>query len=58
MTYSVYCFKFGGGAKLIKSGLSLDEAKEICSDPETSSRTSSTPLKHGRDPWFYGFEQD
>ena len=54
-TYSVLLFRFRGGSEVMYSGLSLEEAQEICEDPETSSRTSSDPDRYGSNPWFFGY---
>lgn len=46
----------------IERGLSLEEAQAHCKDPETSSRTCTTPIaklrtkKYG--PWFEGYTED
>ena len=43
--------------RVIRSGLTLEEAREHCNDPETSSNTATDPdLSHG--PWFDGYEQE
>ena len=49
------------GRRTIKTGLTLEEAKAHCSDPETSSRTAKgvwakryTKI-HG--PWFDGYRE-
>ena len=47
--------------RIIKSGLTLDEAQEHCKDPETSSSTCTTAAKRRltaqRGPWFDGYNQ-
>jgi hypothetical protein len=44
------------GGELIKHGLTLEEAQEHCSDPETSSRTCTSEegvqRTEERGPWF------
>lgn len=46
----------------VKTGLTRAEAKEYCSDPETSSSTCSTPEAERRTrlcgPWFCGFDSE
>ena len=50
-----------GYRRLIKRGLTLEEAKAHCSDRETSSSTCTKPYpksltrKHG--PWFDGYTE-
>lgn len=42
--FSVYRFKENGSKpKLQKSGLTLDQARAWCNDPETSSKTAKQP---------------
>lgn len=61
-TYTVYRHFMNGGKEVIKAGLTLKEAKEHCSDPQTSSKTAegeemeAYTRKHG--PWFDGFDAD
>lgn len=55
-------------SKVIAKGLTLEEAREWCNDPETSSYTASSPKGCGNDPkkiakwhekkkhWFDGFQ--
>ena len=49
-------------SEIVETGLTLAEAKDACQDPETSSRTASTPeglartREHGA--WFHGFEEE
>ncbi len=50
-----------GGKRVVKTGLSLAEAKAHCSDPETSSRTCRGARAKARTrrfgPWFDGFTE-
>ena len=47
--------------RTIKTGLTLEEARAHCRDPETSSRTATSSEarryteEHG--PWFDGYEE-
>lgn len=51
--------------RVIKTGLSLEQARKYCSDPETSSMTASNACKgkpeiiakwhETQKHWFYGF---
>lgn len=48
--------------RLIRRGLTLDQARAHCRHPETSSRTATAPeaKKHTEEngPWFDGFDLD
>lgn len=48
--------------KTIRRGLSLQEAKKHCNDPETLSRTCTLPSNVAHTerfgPWFDGFDDD
>lgn len=61
-TYKIVRMFMKGSKRTIKRGLTLDEAREHCRDPETSSRTCSLPKNvrrtklHG--PWFDGFDEE
>lgn len=46
-TYEVVRFKFKGEHEVIKTGLTLEEAKEWCSDEDTKG-----------DGWFDGFREE
>jgi hypothetical protein len=50
------------GKATIKRGLTLEEAREHCRDPETSSRTATSPDGVNRTarcgPWFDGYEEE
>lgn len=62
MSYKIVRMYFRGGKRIIARGLTLEEAREWCRDPETSSRTctKSTNLRRTREkgPWFDGFEKE
>ena len=55
-------FYFRGGRRVIKTGLSLEEARAHCANPETSSRTCTSAAGKRRTaqlgPWFDGFETE
>lgn len=48
--------------RVVKRGLTLEEAQEHCSDPETSSSTCELPENVERTetygPWFDGYEEE
>ena len=49
-------------AEVVRTGLTEKEAKEHCNDPETSSRTATSPEAQRRTkkygPWFDGFTKE
>ena len=57
-----YYFRDDHPSLTIKEGCTLEEAQEHCDDPETSSRTATSPeakeytQRHG--PWFDGYEEE
>jgi len=60
-TYRIVRFYKDAGItrRTIKRGLSLEEARTHCSDPETSSSTATTPVAKARTrnlgAWFDGY---
>lgn len=61
MTYKIVRFYFKGGSRIIKRGLTLEQAQEHCSNPETSSRGTSNRARiitrrHGI--WFDGYKEE
>jgi hypothetical protein len=63
-TYSVWCYyqDDAHSKTFIDGGLTLEEAKAICNDPDTSSRTTTTREGKQRTErfgaWFYGFTEE
>lgn len=61
-TYKIIRMYFEGGHRIIKRGLTLEQAKAHCSDPETSSSTCTTATGKARTrrmgPWFDGFDKE
>lgn len=62
--YKVVRFYFNrpwGYARTILDRVTLSEAQAHCSDPETSSRTATSPAARARTrrsgPWFDGYEE-
>ena len=55
-TYSIIRHYFNKENKTTQTGLTLEEAREHCNDPETSSHTASDPCESGR--WFDGYEEE
>ena len=47
VTYKIIRFFFNGNNKVVKRGLTLDEAQLHCKDPATSG-----------DGWFDGYEEE
>jgi len=50
------------GKRVIKSGLTLEEAQAYCQDPETSSKTCTSAAGRQRTeqygPWFDGYDEE
>jgi len=59
--YKIIRFYFNGGNRTIKTGLSLDEARAHCNNPETSSSTCTRPdrnrITRRNGAWFDGYEE-
>jgi hypothetical protein len=57
--YKIIRFYFNGGKRVVKNGLTLEQAQAHCSSPETSSRTCRTAKAKARTklrgPWFDGY---
>jgi hypothetical protein len=49
-------------SEVIETGLTLEEAREWCRDPETSSRTCTSEegcaRTEERGPWFDGYDEE
>ena len=62
MSYEIIRFYFKGGNRIIKRGLTLEEAQEHCKNPETSSSTcksaSSKRITKRNGPWFDGYQEE
>ena len=62
MSYRIIRFyKNSSRKRIIRRGLTLEEAQEHCRDPETSSSTCTTAeakrITRRNGPWFDGFEE-
>ena len=61
MSYEIRRFYQNESFEVVKNGLTLEEAKEHCHDPETSSRTCKKPHNvartETRGPWFDGYTE-
>ncbi len=61
-TYKIIRGFFDGDREIVATGLTLEEAREHCQDPETSSRTCSpeTAEEVGteRGAWFDGYDEE
>jgi hypothetical protein len=61
-TYKIVRMHFKGRNKVIKRGLTLEEAQAHCHDPETSSSSATSDValayteEHGM--WFDGYEEE
>ena len=61
-TYKIVRYYTNNNSVVIKESLTLQEAKDYCKDPETSSATCSDPVNIAiteiSGPWFDGFEEE
>lgn len=62
-TYKIIRFTFNKKGRVIKRGLTLDEAWAHCADPETSSKGTSKKARaitarNSGNPWFDGYESE
>lgn len=61
-TYKIVRHYRYGRPRTIKTGLTLEQAREHCRNPETSSSTCLTAAARRRTrrlgPWFDGYERD
>ena len=61
-TYKIVRNYFNGTPRTIARGLTLEEAKAHCQDPETSSSTATSSAAKARTrrlgPWFDGFTEE
>ena len=53
-TYCIVRFHFNGNRETIEEGLTLEEAKAHCNDPDSKSH-DAVP---GPGSWFDGFEEE
>lgn len=62
MSYAIIRFFGNNPSKVIKRGLTLEEAKDHCKNPETSSRTATSATAKARTKrmgaWFDGFREE
>ncbi len=62
MSYSIIRFYAHHDDSVILRGLTLEEAKLWCTNPETSSRTCKSPVACDRTkrmgPWFDGYHEE
>lgn len=62
MSYKIVRLFFNGRKYTVHRGLTLEEAKSHCSDPETSSSTCTKPVNRRRTkqcgPWFDSFSEE
>jgi hypothetical protein len=61
-TYMIFRSFFDGDKEVIETDLTLEEAREHCQDPDTSSRTCTDPelvaMTEERGDWFDGYEEE
>lgn len=61
MAYKIERLYFRGGRRVIATGLTLEEARKHCANPETSSRTCTSSEGKARTkrqgPWFDSYTE-
>lgn len=63
VTYEIVRFHSKGDKVVMRQGLTLEEAQEHCTDPETNSKTAKGrearewTREHG-EPWFDGYREE
>ena len=62
MSYKIVRNYFNGGNRVIARGLTLEEARAHCNNPETSSSTCTTPaakaVTRRNGAWFDGYTEE
>ncbi len=58
--YKIIRFRQRGGSRVVKKGLTLEQAQAHCADKETSSSTCQLAINRRRTkeggPWFDGYD--
>jgi len=62
MSYRIVRMFLEDSPRVVKRGLTLEEAQAHCQDPETSSKTAkkrrAVELTKAKGPWFDGYEEE
>ena len=65
--YKIIRFRRNGSNRIMRNGLTLEQAQAHCNDTQTSSWTCTTPkgkrtkamiANHKHNPWFDGYTTD
>ena len=60
--YKILRHYYKGGHRILKRGLSLEEAQVHCSDPESKSKTATSPqakkVTKRSGPWYDKYDPD
>lgn len=61
-TYKIVRSYYRGGRRVIARGLTLEEAQAHCRNPDTSSKTATSPAARRvtarKGPWFDGYDKE
>ena len=61
-TYKIVRHYHRGGRRVIARGLTLEEAQAHCRNPDTSSKTATSPAARRvtarKGPWFDGYDKE